>query len=162
MWHVPISWVDLNSLDSTDSKEEATTTWLTGERMEVEVGEEELPLLNPLGQGYYRVNYDEATWVRIAEALRRNHTAIHPLQRMVLICDLLALHESGHVSEATKWGVLAYGEREEAFGPNLAFFLCSGAAGRSGKRGQDKQVVEASLHRTRELTLHLDRARSQH
>ena len=116
------------------------SAWLTGPGLQLEVPEDTLPLLNMLGTGYYRVNYDVETWGRIGRLLATDHQALHPLQRMVLICDLLALTESGHVPEEVMRQVLDYGSKEEDYGPNLAFFVCSGH-GRSAYRQEDKQVV---------------------
>ena len=75
------------------------SAWLTGPTLELEVPEGELVLLNKLGTGYYRVNYDLETWGKIGELLETNHQALHPLQRMVIVCDALSLAASGHLPQ---------------------------------------------------------------
>jgi len=80
--------------------------------------------------------------------LLENHHAIHPMQRMVLICDVLTLADAGLIPEEVKWRILAYGINEEEFGPNMAFFLCSRASLRSSYAEKDKEVVESWIQST--------------
>jgi aminopeptidase N len=110
--------------------------WLTNKEMTVQTDSaaSSLLLVNKLGTGYYRVNYDSATWARIAAQLLEDHQAVHPLQRATIVCDVVSLADFGVVSEATRDAVLAYREREETFGPLLAFKECVNSRG-----GQDAE-----------------------
>ena len=38
-------------------------------------------MVNLQGTGYYRVNYDEANWLALANVLSTDHTMIHRLNR---------------------------------------------------------------------------------
>ena len=75
--------------------------------------------------GYYRVTYDEASWLSLAETLRTDFTLIPPLNRAQIICDILSLERSGHVSTELKEEVLSYLGEENDFAPILAFERCS-------------------------------------
>ena len=138
--------------------------WLTGKSITVttEAAATTLLLANKLGTGYYRystrsvlvlmvpmssrpfyssdlspsrVNYDTPTWSLIANQLRTDHLAIHPLQREAIICDVVSLAATGYVPQvalllplllfqATMEEVLGYREQEQEFGPLLAFKEC--------------------------------------
>ena len=64
---------------------------------------------------------------------------------MVLICDILGLGESGHVTEQLQQQVLAYGAKEEDYGPNMAFYVCSRPKLRNDYKVPEKEVVESRL-----------------
>ena len=61
-----------------------------------------LLLLNKLGTGYYRVNYSLATWQAIASLLATDHLAIHPLNRVSIICDVVSLADFGYIPQVTQ------------------------------------------------------------
>lgn len=48
-------------------------------------------LLNVLQTGYYRVQYDEENYQRLAQQLKTNHQVIHPMSRRQLISDAFEL-----------------------------------------------------------------------
>jgi len=75
--------------------------------------------------GYYRVTYDEATWLSLAETLRTDFNMIPPLNRAQIICDILSLEKSGRVSTELREEVLSYLGEEDDFAPILAFERCS-------------------------------------
>ena len=118
----------------------APQAWLTQQSLTLDPGLDAtaLILVNKLGTGYYRVNYDTATWLAIAKVLLEDHQAIHPLHRASIICDIVSLAHMGRVSEvsgphvlplllllqATLAAVLEYREREGDFGPLMAFREC--------------------------------------
>ena len=56
-------------------------------------------MINVQGTGYYRVNYDEANWLALANVLATDHTMIHRLNRAQIICDVAALYELGDVTQ---------------------------------------------------------------
>ena len=49
----------------------------------------------------FRVNYDVATWGRIADTLSQDHRSINELQRATIICDVADLARTGYVSQVT-------------------------------------------------------------
>ena len=56
-------------------------------------------VFNVKATGYFRVNYDEASWRRIAETLKKDKKLIHPLNRKQILYDLMALAKFGKVSK---------------------------------------------------------------
>merc|ERR1712192_179055 len=125
-WHIPITWVEVNVTDWEDAKHKA---WMTGQSLTL-AGENfssspnSLVLLNTLAVGYYRMNYDETTWMRIADQLNLEHKAIHPLQRAAIVCDVVSLAKEMMLSQVMVEAVLSYREREEEFAPLMAFREC--------------------------------------
>jgi len=124
-WHIPITWVEVNVTDWEDAKPKA---WMTRQSLTL-AGENfsssnSLVLLNTLAVGYYRVHYDEATWMRIADQLNLEHKAIHPLQRAAIICDVVSLAKEMMLSQEMVEAVLSYREKEEDFAPLMAFREC--------------------------------------
>ena len=81
-------------------------------------------VFNVQATGYYRVNYDEASWIDIADALKLDKDLIHPLNRAQLICDVVALADTGHVSTETRDNLLSYIDTETDFGPIYAYERC--------------------------------------
>ena len=53
-------------------------------------------LLNVAQAGYYRVNYDDVTWARLAGVLRSNHEMIGTKNRAQLIDDSFNLARSSN------------------------------------------------------------------
>jgi len=125
LWHVPITWVEVNVTDWEDSEPK---TWMTKQSITLEAenfaSTDSLVLLNTLAVGYYRVHYDQTTWAQISEQLRMNHKAIHPLQRAAIICDVVSLAEVDLVSKEVMEAVLAFRDQEEDFAPLMAFREC--------------------------------------
>jgi len=81
-------------------------------------------MMNIHGTGYYRVNYDQDHWNKLADVLKSNRDLIHPLDRINLICDVATLAQTGHVTMETRDNVLSYIDMETDFGPKLAFQEC--------------------------------------
>ena len=126
-WHIPVTWVEVNETDWEDANPKA---WMTEQSLTLAdenfSSPNSLVLLNTLAVGYYRVHYDEATWMRIADQLNLEHEAIHPLQRAAIICDVVSLakEEQGLLSQEMMEAVLSYREKEEDFAPLMAFREC--------------------------------------
>ena len=126
-WQIPVTWVEVNVTDWEDAKPKV---WMTSQSLTLEENNfsspDTLVLLNTLAVGYYRVHYDEVTWLRISEQLAREHKAIHPLQRAAIICDVVSLakEDQGLLSQELKEAVLSYREKEEDFAPLMAFREC--------------------------------------
>ena len=83
-------------------------------------------MVNVQGTGYYRVNYDDSNWNKLADVLLNSKDLIHPLNRAQIICDTSALFETGHVSSDIRDRILSYVENETEFGPLYAFQECAG------------------------------------
>ena len=81
-------------------------------------------VFNVQGTGYYRVNYDEESWVALGRALATNRDWIHPLNRAQIICDVAALAETAHVTPEIRDTVLSYIDQETDFAPLYAFKHC--------------------------------------
>merc|ERR1711970_135626 len=82
-------------------------------------------ILNKKATGYYRVNYDTQNWLLIADTLMTNHQAIHPLNRAQIICDVIALSKTGHVTQEIHDAVMEYIDMESDFAPLNAIRECS-------------------------------------
>ena len=62
LWDVPITWFEVEESDLSANwtereeqwLEEEVPTWLSNKSMQVEIGQDTLPLLNKLGVGYFR------------------------------------------------------------------------------------------------------------
>ena len=69
-----------------------TAVWLTETEDSHTVLVDKKPfLLNPKGTGYYRVNYDEASWYELREILITDHTSIDRVTRAQLVDDSMNL-----------------------------------------------------------------------
>ena len=82
-------------------------------------------ILNKKATGYYRVNYDRQNWLLIADTLMTNHQAIHPLNRAQIICDVIDLSKTGHVTQEIHDAVMEYIDMEKDFAPLNALRECS-------------------------------------
>eukprot|EP00091_Calanus_sinicus_P012107 TRINITY_DN2746_c0_g1_i3.p2 TRINITY_DN2746_c0_g1~~TRINITY_DN2746_c0_g1_i3.p2 ORF type:complete len:252 (-),score=69.75 TRINITY_DN2746_c0_g1_i3:91-846(-) len=89
-------------------------------------------VVNIQGTGYYRVNYDDSNWRALAEVLRTNMDLIHPMNRAQIICDVLALFGTGHVTMEVKDDVLAYVDMDTDYAPLLAFARCTSVKFKGG------------------------------
>jgi aminopeptidase N len=103
VWHLPLNWGPADGLP---------VAWLQGAGPltvdDPTLSEESVLLLNTDGFGYYRVLYDEANWRAIAAVLRDDRASVSALSRASVICDVLALERSGHVSADIMVDVLSY------------------------------------------------------
>ena len=82
-------------------------------------------VLNKKATGYYRVNYDEENWMLLADTLKNDHQAIHPLNRAQIICDVISLAKTGHVSNMIKDQIMEYIDKETDSAPLNAVKECS-------------------------------------
>lgn len=67
--------------------------------------------------GYYRVNYDTATWENIREALKANNTEIHPLNRVQIVDDTLNLARGELLDYNLALSIVQYLEDETNYLP---------------------------------------------
>ena len=126
LWDIPINMVTVGDAD-TNWDDTSPTTWLS----EVTIS---IPLANPIhdsyilnkkATGYFRVNYDEENWLLLAKTMMTDHQSIHPLNRAQIICDVISLASTGHVSDEIKERVMEYIDKETEFAPLNAVKECS-------------------------------------
>ncbi|KAM3967289.1 aminopeptidase N [Aphomia sociella] len=71
-------------------------------------------ILNRNASGYYRVNYDDATWRLIAKTLNEHHSSIDELNRAQLVNDAFALYVSGDMDQELAMDILNYLHNERS------------------------------------------------
>eukprot|EP00091_Calanus_sinicus_P005267 TRINITY_DN15695_c0_g1_i1.p1 TRINITY_DN15695_c0_g1~~TRINITY_DN15695_c0_g1_i1.p1 ORF type:complete len:397 (+),score=98.83 TRINITY_DN15695_c0_g1_i1:263-1453(+) len=127
LWDIPITAKIVG--DPTDDWEDTyPLTWLSGVTVTIPPTSYVYTgplILNKKAMGYYRVNYDDSNWKALAEVLRTNRDLIHPMNRAQIICDVMALSGTGHVTMEVKNDVLAYEDMETDYAPLLAFARCT-------------------------------------
>ena len=74
-------------------------------------------VFNVKATGYFRVNYDELIWKRIAEILKRDKKLIHPLNRAKILSDVRSLVQTGHVSREISRLIQSYYNKAELSSP---------------------------------------------
>jgi aminopeptidase N len=84
------------------------------------VKEDEWVVVNVGHAGYYRVNYEEENWRKLAAQLRANHSAIDVVNRAQIIDDVLSLAQAGLVTYSTVLDVLSYLPNERDYLPLAA------------------------------------------
>ena len=129
-WDIPLTVSTVTSGDINVDIDAPAQAWLMASAdgplvMEGNSTQDTPFLVNIDGFGYYRVTYDENNWLRLAETLRTDFTLIPPLNRAQIICDILSLEKSGHVTTELREEVLSYLGEEDDFAPILAFERCS-------------------------------------
>merc|ERR1711892_954315 len=82
-------------------------------------------ILNKKAMGYFRINYEVENWLRIATTLMTDRHAIHPLNRAQIICDVIALTRTGHVTMEIHDAVMEYIDMETDFAPLNAAKECA-------------------------------------
>ena len=100
-WFIPISYATVGNASSWDVTKPFTFLSSDQEEVRFQLGEAGEPcvVFNVQATAFYRVNYDEASWRRIAEVLRKDKTLIAPLNRDQIFSDVSALAVTGHVSQ---------------------------------------------------------------
>lgn len=56
-------------------------------------------ILNTDATGYYRINYNPENWLKIGALLGENPEVIPVMNRVQIFCDIVALHDTGYVSQ---------------------------------------------------------------
>lgn len=70
-------------------------------------------VVNSQQSGYYRVNYDNASWRLLSEQLNNgNFEQIHVLNRAQLVDDSLNLAQAGRIDFGVAFDILRYLSRE--------------------------------------------------
>ena len=144
-WHIPISLTSVEESPSPGWNNTQPYAWLLQDQdsLELDVSglwSQDTPfIVNVQGTGYYRVNYDEDNWSRLAETLATDRDLIHPLNRAQIICDVSALAETGHVTPEIRDNVLAYIDQETDFAATYAYQQCAG--GFRDEEGWDSLMI---------------------
>jgi len=126
-WDIPINMVIVGDAD-TNWDDTAPSVWLSEESIMVPV-EEDISsrpiILNKKAMGYFRINYDEENWMLLANTLMTDRQAIHPLNRAQIICDVIALARTGHVTQEIHDAIMEYIDMETDFAPLNAAKECA-------------------------------------
>ncbi|KAG4070580.1 hypothetical protein HA402_011967 [Bradysia odoriphaga] len=85
-------------------------------------GEVDWVIFNIQQTGYYRVNYDTATWENIRQALKTNNTDIHVLNRAQIVDDALNLARGELLDYNLALSIVQYLEEETNYLPWYAVF----------------------------------------
>ncbi len=95
MWSIPISVTYPNGdFDTT-----VPTAWILDTDNEIQFQVENAPyIFNVQQAGFYRVNYDEANWMSLAEALASDSSSINRLNRAQMYDDSINLARAGQLS----------------------------------------------------------------
>jgi len=126
-WDVPLTFTSVGAEPNPGWDIGLPQAWINHDQTEVIIEcDDNLPfVVNIQGTGYYRVNYEEGNWEAIASVLKDNRDLIHPMNRAQIICDVVALAETGHVTTAIKDDVLSYVDMETEFAPLYAYGRCA-------------------------------------
>ncbi|XP_076675141.1 uncharacterized protein LOC143372620 isoform X2 [Andrena cerasifolii] len=115
-WWIPITWArkDNSSFDVAN-----VGHWLSKEQDSINLGTSPgWVIMNVQSAGFYRVNYDNASWYRIIDVLNsENYEDIHVLNRAALVDDLLNLARAGLLNYETALDGLQYIRRETKYLP---------------------------------------------
>ncbi|XP_050506940.1 membrane alanyl aminopeptidase-like [Diabrotica virgifera virgifera] len=97
-WYVPITFITSGSSGVPSTR---PSYWLTPENnvaFQLPQGAEWI-IVNNLQTGYYRVNYDTATWNKIEEVFKSNNFgSINEITRAQIVDDLFSLANIGEIS----------------------------------------------------------------
>ncbi|CAL7935733.1 unnamed protein product [Xylocopa violacea] len=90
--------ITLSTASEIDFSTTWTDRWLKGEPIKMKLkNPNEWYIVNVQQTGYYRVNYDKESWLRLIKTLKNNRNAIHPTNRAQIIDDLFNLARAGYV-----------------------------------------------------------------
>nr|XP_012228379.1 PREDICTED: aminopeptidase N-like [Linepithema humile] len=111
-WWIPISFTTQTDLDFLDT---TPLIWLKpqDENITLQLKPNDWIVVNLQQYGYYRVNYDETNWRRIADYLNSNeYIKIHTLNRAQLINDAFALVRYNKIKISIFMSITGYLSRE--------------------------------------------------
>ncbi|XP_014606106.1 PREDICTED: uncharacterized protein LOC106787883 [Polistes canadensis] len=121
-WWIPITYTTKKQTNfvSTEVKH-----WMKNENeiIPVDASDSDWVIFNVQQTGFYRVNYDNASWYRIIDALNSNNfTKIHEYNRAGIIDDLLNLARAGLLDYRIALDGLQYLREEKNYLPFKAAF----------------------------------------
>ncbi|XP_053330196.1 aminopeptidase Q [Spea bombifrons] len=108
-WIVPVSWIK-NGIQQP-------MVWLTN-RSNIFPGmkfasDDKWIVLNINVTGYYRINYDEEHWNRLAKQLEKDHKVFPLVNRVQLIDDAFMLAKAGYIQYETALDLTKYLKKED-------------------------------------------------
>ncbi|XP_074661085.1 glutamyl aminopeptidase-like isoform X2 [Tubulanus polymorphus] len=111
-WHVPLTY-------STDQKPaDSALVWLKRGPASFEIpANAKWIKANKNTIGFYRVNYDAATWQALIEQLRSDYTVFSAADRAGLIDDSFSLARAGQLDQVTALNLTHYLLQEEEYVP---------------------------------------------
>ncbi|XP_015184597.1 PREDICTED: uncharacterized protein LOC107070683 [Polistes dominula] len=121
-WWIPITCTTKKqtNFESTEVKH-----WMKDEKetIPIDVSDPDWVVFNVQQTGFYRVNYDNASWYRIIDTLNSNNfTKIHEYNRAGIIDDLLNLARAGLLDYQVALDGLQYLRQEKNYLPFKAAF----------------------------------------
>ncbi|XP_060091561.1 aminopeptidase Q [Heteronotia binoei] len=109
-WIIPISWIRNGTVQPLlwlDKKSKVFP------EIKVSDSEHDWIILNVNMTGYYRVNYDQSNWRRLAKILESDPKAVPVVNRLQLLDDAFVLKRSGHTENDTPLYLTKYLEKED-------------------------------------------------
>ncbi len=118
-WWVPVSYTTVGG----DFEDTSTRIWLEDSNRahlvtrDLPRDEDEILIFNVQGVGYYRVTYDDDTWLAIAAALGQSPSDVHVTNRAVLLNDALNVARAGELSYDVALAQTVYLDKEDEYVP---------------------------------------------
>lgn len=117
-WYVPINYAVSSAFDYRNTTAShyllnVANTSIT----DVNIASDEWLLLNKQSSGYYRILYDEENYRLIAKGLAEETYKFHPRNRAQLLHDAYRFVDTGRISQATLFQLLAYLKNEDQYAP---------------------------------------------
>uniref|UniRef100_A0A2A4IYF9 Aminopeptidase n=1 Tax=Heliothis virescens TaxID=7102 RepID=A0A2A4IYF9_HELVI len=114
VWPLPLTYTTESNPDWNNLLPSKVMTTKT-DFIERNVGANEWVIFNVQQKGIYRVNYDTNNWQLLANALSRDHTAIHHLNRAQIVDDVFALMRSGQMTYRLGFRVLDFLKKDTSY-----------------------------------------------
>uniref|UniRef100_A0A6I8NKZ5 Aminopeptidase n=1 Tax=Ornithorhynchus anatinus TaxID=9258 RepID=A0A6I8NKZ5_ORNAN len=109
-WIVPISWIKNGTVQPLVWLDEGSKVF---PEMQTTDSEHDWVILNLDMTGYYRVNYDQLGWKKLALLLEKNPKAISVIQRLQLLEDAFTLSRANYIEIETALELTKYLASEE-------------------------------------------------
>ncbi|XP_053604245.1 membrane alanyl aminopeptidase-like [Plodia interpunctella] len=121
LWHIPITWTRGNDPNFNDLKPSQIITDVVTVINRGSTGLEWV-IFNKQESGFYRVNYDDTTWVLITRALRNStqRNVIHEYNRAQIVNDLFSFARAGIKGYERAYNILSFLQFEDEYAPWLA------------------------------------------
>nr|XP_034956187.1 aminopeptidase Q isoform X2 [Zootoca vivipara] len=110
MWTIPISWLRNGTVQPLAWLDKSSKIF---PEMKISDSEHDWIILNVNWTGYYRINYDQKSWRRLAKVLERNPKVIPSVSRFQLVGDAFELRWSGYTEYDTPLYLTKYLEKED-------------------------------------------------
>ncbi|KAJ8921491.1 hypothetical protein NQ315_003109 [Exocentrus adspersus] len=117
-WCIPITYTLSKDIDKFQNT--TTKVWLlpeTSQTLHDILEDNDWLILNNQQVGYYRVNYDAVLWDKIKQLLFTNHTAIHVLNRVQIVDDVMNLARAQILNYSYAFEIIKYLKEETEYYP---------------------------------------------